>query len=219
MTKRNIWAVTLIVLVIGLFWVSAEFSDSFAVAVEFIREFAEQFPIRSLLIFLALTVISALLFSFSSVWFLPVAIGVWGKGITFLLLLGGWIIGNIVSYLIGKYAGYPLVSKFVSEKKMQEYRELYLEGDAGFGIVFLSRFVLPSEIPGYILGTFRYRFWPYFLATLLSEAPYALIAVYAVDAVLRRDIALLSVWGGIWAICAVFLAALVRRKLRQRKSA
>lgn len=218
MTKRNIWALVIVVLVIGLFWISTAFSNYFEYGVFLIREYATQFPIQSLLIFIALTVISALIFSFSSVWFLPVAIGVWGKGITFALLLTGWIIGNIISYLIGKYAGYPLVKKFIPEKKIEKYKNLYLEGDAGFGIVFLSRFILPSEIPGYLLGILRYRFWPYFLATVLSEAPYALIAVYAIDAVLKRDIILLLCWGALWAFCALFLVSLIRKKIQKNNA-
>ncbi len=218
MTKRNVWAVVVVILIIGLFWVSTAFSNYFELGVLLLKGYALQFPLQSMLTFLLLTVLSALLFSFSSVWLLPVAIGIWGKGGTFLLLLGGWVLGNIISYLIGMYAGYPLVKKFIPEKKLEHYKHLFLEGNMGFGIVFLSRFILPSEIPGYLLGILRYRFWPYFIATVLSEAPYALIAIYAVDAILKRDIILLLVWGAIWAFCALLLAKLIRKKLNRERT-
>ncbi len=215
MTKRNIAIFAAVVVVVGLLWLSTAFSNYFESALFLLRDYSFKFPFLSVSVFVALAVVSTLIFTFSSVWLVPAAIGIWGKWETFLLLLSGWVIGNILSYLIGKYAGYPIVKRLVPERKMEEYKHLFLEGDRGWGIVFLSRFILPSEIPGYLLGIARYRFWPYFIATVLSEAPYALIAVYAIDAILRRDIGLFLVWGAIWAFCAIVLVRLIRRKLKQ----
>lgn len=215
MTKRNIIVFVAVVIIVALFWFSTAFSNYFESALFALRNYEVEFPFLSISIFILLAVISTLIFTFSSIWLVPAAIEIWGRWETFLLLLTGWIIGNILSYLIGKYAGYPIVKKLVPEKKIEKYKHLFLEGNRGWSIVLLFRFILPSEIPGYFLGIARYRFLPYFAATVLSEAPYALIAVYAIDAILRRDIGLFLIWGAIWAFCAIILVRLIKKKIQR----
>ena len=46
---------------------------------------------------------------------------------------------------------------------------------------------LPSEIPGYVLGTLHYRFSFYFIALAITELPYALGTVYLGSSFLERN--------------------------------
>ena len=69
--------------------------------------------------------------------------------------------------------------------------------------MLLFRLASPAEMPGYVLGAVRYGFVKYFLATFIAEFPFAVIAVYASEALIDRKplIVALTISGGI-----VFLA-------------
>jgi uncharacterized membrane protein YdjX (TVP38/TMEM64 family) len=214
-SKKQLIVSAIVLFVILLFWLSAALYDYFFEAISFIEGHASEFPVLAVLIFVGLSTLSVMLFSFSSVWLVPIAIGLWGSFYTFFLLLSGWVLGNVFSYGIGRYLGKPLISRLASQEKVDKYKEIFLGNNAGFVLVFLTRIVLPSEIPGYALGILRYNFSKYLIASILSELPYVILTVYAIDAVLRRDFLLFSVWGIVWLFFSTVLVRLVYQKIQK----
>ncbi len=134
---------------------------------------------------------------FSTVWLVPMAIALWNAPATVLFLLIGWLIGAIFSYFIGRYGGYPIVRKIILPKRLSYYENL-MASKLNFWTVFLLRFVLPSEIPGYILGIIRYPFIKYFSITFLAELPYAIYAVYAIDSIINKNPVVFFISAAIW---------------------
>jgi len=53
--------------------------------------------------------------------------------------------------------------------------------------ILLFQAVVPSEIPGYVLGTLRYRFLLYLTALGITEIPYAIATVYLGESFLRGE--------------------------------
>lgn len=217
MTKKNI---IIFVLAIGLtliFWSSVLLQDYFQEAAVFLQNYGQTYPYLSILIFIGLSVLSAMFISFSSIWLVPAAVVLWSNPLTVLFLLSSWLIGAFFSYLIGRYGGYPIIRKFVSAKRVSYYEHLISER-LGFWIIFLFRLTLPSEIPGYILGIARYPFAKYFLITFLAELPYAIYTVYAIDSIINKKPGIFAITAAIWFIAVWLFAYLYYKKIKNREN-
>jgi len=149
------------------------------------EKFIEQHPIFALIVFVSISAISMLLGMISSIPIVPLAITAWGTTITMLLLLFGWLAGGSLSYLIGRYAGYPFVGMIVGRQKIEKWI-LKLESRMTFLLLLLFRLATPSET-GYLFGIFRYNFWKYLLITFLSELPITFLIVYTSDAFVQNN--------------------------------
>ena len=114
---------------------------------------------------------------FSSAVLSPVAILAWGQGITLFLLWTGWFLGGVVSFCIGRFFGRSVVAAIVDERKIESW-EKELGERTRFVHILLFQALVPSEIPGYLLGILRYRFGWYVMALAITELPYALATVY-----------------------------------------
>ncbi len=73
---------------------------------------------------------------------------------------------------------------------------------------------MPSEIPGYVLGTLRYRFWLYLAALAIAELPYALGTVYLGASFLERESVTLILVGVVGVLVSVFAYRLYRDRAR-----
>jgi len=187
--RKIIILCTILIILIFLFWYYAPIAAFFYKLADFFKILAEKNGPLAMLIFFILSMLSAMFMPLSNVPLVPFASMIWGNKITFILLLTGWLIGDIVSYVIGWFAGYPLVEKLIFFKNIQKYRR-HLNPESEFSIVLLVRLVMPAEIPGYLLGIFKYHFGKYMIATFLSELPVAIITVFISEAVLQKKIAL-----------------------------
>lgn len=134
------------------------------------------------LVFFVLAALSAILTFFTSTPLIPLAAAVWGKTTTLALLYGGWMLGAIMAYFIG-YAFSHLIRRFRFFKKIEVHRAELGEG-ASFLVVLLFRLSAPAEIASYTLGLLRYPFGHYVLASLISDLPFALLAIYSSAALL-----------------------------------
>ena len=155
---------------------------------------------------MVLSALSAMLSPFSSVPLVPSAIAVWGTGLTLVFLIGGWLLGGGVAYVIGKWFGYPVVTALISPKTVDRWIG-EVESKLHFLLILLFRIATPSET-GYIFGIMRYNFGKYLLATLISELPYGLVIVYAGQAFLARETELflfLGVTSGVVILACYFL--------------
>lgn len=181
--------VALVAIAIAFFLQTSPFQKFLDNSVVALEEHIRTHPIAGVLTFAGLAALSAVFSAFTSVPLVPVAVAVWGKTAVVALLLWGWLLGGAFTYLIGKYAAYPLLKHFVHHERIERYRAK-LPHTLGFFLVFLARLAFPAEIPGYLLGILRYHFGKYILATFLAELPFAIITVYAGDALLLREPAL-----------------------------
>lgn len=200
----------ILILVAVLIWHSPWFEEVFLKATQFFKENAMENKLVAAAFFVALSALSATFFLLSSTPLVPLAIAAWGSLLTFELLLLGWILGGIITYGAGR-AAYHLVRNLSLYEKTTYYREK-LTPRSEFWFVLLFRLAIPAEIPGYVLGSLRYSFRKYLLATFISEFLVALIAVYASEALLQRnEIAFISL-----VIMSVLLFSFLRHMFHKR---
>jgi uncharacterized membrane protein YdjX (TVP38/TMEM64 family) len=144
--------------------------------------------------FLVLSIVSAMLAFFSTAALIPIAVSAWGKLTTLLLLWIGWLLGGALSYSIGRYFGRSMVTRFIPDERLRSY-EQQIGRLVGFPQILLLQIALPSEVPGYVLGTLRYRRKTYFAALAIAELPFAFGAVFLGESFLRGNVALLIILG------------------------
>jgi len=187
---RRTLALLLIVVSIVLIITSSAF-ELIRAWIDRADQIVAQNNLLSVAIFLVLSALSAMLAFFSTMVIIPVAVGAWGKLLTFILLWTGWLIGGIAAYAIGRYLGRPAVRWFVAEKRLKEV-EARVDSSLSLPRLLLLQTALPSEVPAYILGTLRYPLRTYLYALMIVELPFAAGAVFIGDRFLQRDYILLS---------------------------
>jgi len=191
---RHILFLGIIIIVAG--WITG--SDTLHTKIEDILVASEtiisRFPLLGMLLFVLLAMVSAMLAFFSSAILVPIGVYAWGSITCFVLLWIGWLLGGVTSFGIGRYLGRPVASKLIGETRLTHF-EKQLGRHARFIHILLFQAALPSEVPGYVLGTLRYRFSLFLLALAIVELPYALGTVYLGTRFLERDIVLLMLIG------------------------
>ena len=184
-------------------------SDAVALGEGLIR----RYPGWGMPVFVILSAASAMLAFFSSVILVPVAVYAWGEWVTLALLWGGWMLGGVLSFGVGRYLGHRVVGWLVSRERL-DYFEKRLRAHAGFPVILVFQFAVPSEIPGYLLGSMRYRFGIYLLALAVAELPYAVGGVFLAESFLSRQYVVLMASG--LALIALVAWALHRLRLAIR---
>lgn len=199
-----------------LIWSSVQFQSFFSKILPYFENLAHRDNFLSIVVFIGLGTLSTLLSSFSSVPLVPIAIIVWGNIPTALYLFSGWILGDMLSYFVGFYAGNPLARRLLPMEKVESYRNK-IPPDAEFKLVFLFIMSMPSEIPNYVLGTLRYNFWKYLVVMFFGELIFAFLTAYAGQALVEKKPILF--FGSILLLVALFSYAfyLFQRYLRKKK--
>jgi uncharacterized membrane protein YdjX (TVP38/TMEM64 family) len=168
-------------------------------------------PKLGMLIFVLLAAVSALLAFFSSALLIPVAVYVWGPVTCVVLLWGGWLVGGIVAYLVGRNLGRPVVRALLGPGTLARY-EGWVRSGAGFVPVFLLQLAIPSDVAGYLFGLVRCRVRVFLPALAAAEVPYAIGAVYLGMSFLERDVLPLVALGA----AGAFMSIVAFRVLRAR---
>jgi len=163
-------------------------------------------PVGGATLFFLLAALSAMLAFFSSAVIVPVGVYAWGKLGCLLLLWGGWFVGGLCAYAIGRSLGRPVVAALTSADALERYQQR-ISAHAPFRLVLLFQLALPSEVPGYLLGIARYSPVKFAAALALAELPFAIGTVYLTESFLERRIGLLlglcalgigfSIWAGL----------------------
>lgn len=169
----------------GLFFISPFLQDIFFLVTEDVNNFASGNIGVTMIFFIALAAFSAMFSPFSSTPIVPIAVSLWGWEITAALLLSGWIVGDIISYAIGFFAGHPLLRQFVSDEKAHAY-EARLSAHMTFIRALLVRLALPAEV-GYAFGLIKYHIGAYLIATIIAEVPFVFITVHAASALVALN--------------------------------
>jgi len=136
------------------------------------KEVIEHYPTAGGFLFVLCAALSAMLAFASVAVIVPVAVFTWGPTASLLLLWSGWIVGGTLSFAVGRAFGRPMLRWAAPTATLQKF-ESHVHRDMPFFVVLLFQAAVPSEIPGYLLGTVGYRFDRYLLALAIVELPFA----------------------------------------------
>ena len=188
--KRRVWGFVLLAAVLALVISSDDLHAWLTGFLPTAEAIVRGQPVLGVIVFILFAALSAMLAFVSSAVIVPVGIYVWGKTTSMFLLWLGWIVGGLCAYTISRYLGRPTVKALCSGSAFESY-ENRISDRASFSLVLLFQIALPSEVPGYLLGLARYRFWKYILALALAELPYAVATVYLGAGFIERQTYLL----------------------------
>jgi len=166
-------------------------------------------------VFLLLSMLSAMLAFLSTAVLIPITVTAWGKTATFLLLWSGWFLGGALSFAIGRFLGRPAVRHFIPSERLDRY-EREVKQLVGLPQLLLLQLALPSEIPGYITGMLRFRPSRYLLALAIAELPFAAGAVFLGESFLQGNL-LTVILVGAAGIALSWTAGTMLYQKRQRR--
>jgi len=178
------------VVVAALLAYSEEIHQQVVRAIALAEPVIRSLPVLGTVLFVLLAALSAMLVFFSGLLLVPIGIQVWGPAGCFLLLWGGWFLGGVITYSIGRHFGRPVVLRMLSEEKVARY-ENRVPPASSFVAATLTQLVLPSDISGYFFGLLGYRARLYLGSLALAELPYAFGTVYLGNAFVQRQYVLL----------------------------
>jgi uncharacterized membrane protein YdjX (TVP38/TMEM64 family) len=203
-----------LVAVVTVLWLSAALQAVVFDALRFSKDTIAEHPIATRVLFVLLSAGSALLFLFSSLPLVPIAVHAWGQFETLLLLATGWFIGGNIAYLIGRRFGRRAAEYFVSAAALNRYGKLF-SARMTIAEVALVKLALPSEVTSLALGVIRYPAHKLMVVLPASELPFALWTVYLSAAFVEdRRLAFVLVF-----LAGFAAVAIVTRKLAVRGSA
>ena len=211
--QRRFIVVGTLIIVAGLIAASDSLRQETEAIIFWTERMISEAPLLGMLVFVFLAMLSAMVAFFSSALLAPIAVYAWGKAACLALLWCGWFLGGVVSFAIGRYFGRSVVSMIIGEGKLTSWENQVGERTR-FVHILLFQAVVPSEIPGYLLGMLRYRFLFYLTALGITEVPYAIATVYLGESFLRGNSTVFILVGiGIIAV-AVFLFQIHRRLVK-----
>jgi uncharacterized membrane protein YdjX (TVP38/TMEM64 family) len=214
--RRHLLIVGLLIIVAGLIAASDTLHDKTEAIIFWTEGVISQAPLLGMLVFVLLAMLSAMVAFFSSALLAPVAVYAWGKAGCLALLWGGWFLGGIVSYCIGRFFGRSVVSLLIGEERIANW-ESQISERTSFMHILGFQAIVPSEIPGYVLGILRYRFLFYIAALGITEVPYAIAAVYLGESFLNGESIVFIVIGVSIILLAAFLFQIRRRPVQSGK--
>lgn len=185
MNKRIFLILGIVVIIATLFWYSSVLQSTFYVVVDFFNKLVIYNEYLAVLLFILIAATAALISPFTNVPLIPVAVVIWGPLFTTILLLFGWLVGDILAYVVGRYLGYQAICYIISEEKFDNLINT-IKVHTNFLRALFFRLALPAEL-GYIFGIIRYHFWKYLLITFLAELPFAIVSTYASEAILSGN--------------------------------
>ena len=200
------------IIAVGLVTATDTLHESAADVVSLAEGAISQSPLLGMTAFVLLAMISAMVAFFSASVLVPVAISAWGTGICLALLWLGWFLGGAVAFCIGRFLGRSVASSIIGEDKIVYWQD-QLRERTRFVHILLFQAVVPSEIPGYILGILRYRFVLYLTALGITELPYAIATVYLGESFLAGESTTFIVLGIGAIVVSVLLWARARRRI------
>ncbi len=131
----------------------------------------------SMVLFVGLAALSAMIAFVSSSVLIPMAVYAWGPWTCAGLLWTGWFLGGLTAYAIGRFLGRPLVGRLVRPETV-ERQERWARSRRSLAAIVLLQLAVPTDLAGYIFGVIRCPFVPFILALGLAEIPYAVGAVF-----------------------------------------
>lgn len=208
--QRRFLIVGTLIIVAGLIAASDSLHEETEAVIIWAEAMISEVPLLGMLVFVLFAMLSAMVAFFSSAMLAPLAVYAWGKAGCLALLWCGWFLGGIASFAVGRFLGRSVVSMIIGEEKLANW-ESQLSERTRFIHILLFQAVVPSEIPGYLLGILRYRFLLYLTALAITEIPYAVATVYLGETFLKGESTVFILVGIGMIALAVFLFLIHRR--------
>lgn len=147
----------------------------------------------------------------------PLVSPVLGPFVTALLSLLGWTLGAVVAFLIARYAGRPILSRFVSLEAIDRY-EKYIDPDARFWAIVMLRILIPVDVLSYALGIFsRVSLLEYTVASVIGISFFSFVFSYLGVAAIQEN---LYIFGSIVVVALSVLGLgwwYMVKKMRRRR--
>lgn len=192
-------------------------SDTVHAALKMLLEATEPIvrghPLLGMVVFVALSALSAMLAFFSSAPLVPAAVQGFGVVPAVGLLWLGWFIGGLGSFAIGRVLRRPLVRSQTLPKRFENSLVDLSPGTRFIGVLLLQ-LTLPSELPGYLCGALGIRVRVYAAALALAELPYATGTVLIGASVVQRQRGWLLLLGVFGAAGFLIATRLLRTRLK-----
>lgn len=211
--RRQILFACGLIALVGLIAASDALHARSREVIEICQAIIADFPTLGMVLFVLLAIASAMLAFFSSAILVPVGIATWGVTACFLLLWAGWFLGGVTSYVVGRYLGRVVVERMIGTERLESF-ELRVNRNTRFVHIVLFQAMLPSEIPGYVLGGIRYGFAPFAIALAIVELPYALGTIYIGESFLEQRGWLLIAIAAALALAVVIAYGVYRKHSR-----
>jgi len=211
--RRLVLLAATLVAAVAVLWLSAALQAAVFDALQFSKDYIVRHPVASRAAFVALAACSAMLFLFSSVALVPIAVHAWGQFETMVLLAAGWFIGGNAAYFVGRRFGRRAAVYFVAAPALDRYGRL-LSARMSMVEVTLIKLALPSEVTSLALGIIRYPVRKLMLVLPASELPFAMWTVYLSAAFIedRRLAFVLVLLAGLAAVGVVTRRLLLRQR-------
>ena len=160
-------------------WVLALFALGVFIAREFepeVRAAVAHYGMLGMLIFVGTSVVAVLLPLLTNLPLVPLAVLAWGPWWTAALLLGGWALGSVASFALGRYSRDGVMRRFPSVRRHAGIDRLIDPQRRLLSLVML-RLTFPVDVLSYALGLFspRTTLAETALSTLLGAAPFAVL--------------------------------------------
>ncbi len=211
---RHLVSVGIVIIVVGIIAASTSLHNYADVLIVWSEGLIAERPYLGMAVFVGVAMLSAMVAFFSSAVFVPVALYAWGYVTTFILLWSGWLLGGIASFCIGRFLGRKVAATLIGEEKIAGWQSQF-DQRSRFVHVLLFQAIVPSEIPGYVLGILRYRFALYLLALAVTELPYVVGVVFLGEYFLQgQSLAILLL--GIAVVTLGVLLIQLRERAKQR---
>lgn len=211
---RHLVSVGIVIIVVGIISASTTLHNYADALIVWSEAVIAERPYLGMAVFIGMAMLSAMVAFFSSAVFVPVAIYAWGNVTTFILLWSGWLLGGIASFCIGRFLGRKVAATLIGEEKIAGWQSRF-DQHSRFVHILLFQAIVPSEIPGYVLGILRYRFALYLLALAVTELPYVVGVIYLGEYFLQgQSLAILLL--GIAVVTLGVLLIRLRRTEHQR---
>ena len=201
---RHLVSVGIVIIVLGIVAASETLHDYADALIVWSEGVIAVRPYLGMVVFVGMAMLSAMVAFFSSAVFVPVAIYAWGDTTAFILLWSGWLLGGVASFCIGRFLGRKVAASLIGEDKIAGWQD-QLSQRSRFVHVLLFQAIVPSEIPGYVLGILRYRFSLYLVALAITELPYVVGVVFLGEHFLQGESLTILILG----IAVVLLGALL----------
>jgi uncharacterized membrane protein YdjX (TVP38/TMEM64 family) len=207
--SRRLWILIIGVIIAALLAWSEQIHQQVVAVIALAEPVIGKSPLLGAILFVVLAALSAIVVFFSGLLLVPLGIQAWGPTVCFLLLWGGWFLGGLVTYSIGRYLGRPAVRRMLSDDNVARYEDR-IPKVGSFVTAVLTQLALPSDISGYFFGLLGYPARIYLGGLVVAELPYALGTVFLGTAFVERQYVLLM------SVAVLGLAILGFARLRRR---
>jgi uncharacterized membrane protein YdjX (TVP38/TMEM64 family) len=141
-----------------------------------IRDALTEHARLGIVVFVASSVVAVLMPMLTNLPLLPLAVLAWGPGWTALLLLGGWTVGAMLAFALGRHARQPVLRMFPSVMRHADIDRL-IHPQHRLASLILLRMTFPVDVLSYALGLFSgaTTVRQNALTTLIGAAPFAFV--------------------------------------------